>query len=128
MKLILNDVPLLVILNKINNGEYFDLEIDELIITNNSNPQYSQIVIRPSLIDITNKVLETIGDSKIETDLVETEILEFICFIQIINEEGKQVLVNQSLTEMILIDNSILNSTGWNLRYFGESTIIKDNI
>lgn len=123
MKLILNDVPLLVILNKINNGEYFDLEIDELIITNNSNPQYNQIIIRPSLIDITNKVLETIGDSKIETTLVETEILEFICFTQTIDEEGKQVLMNQSLTEMFLIDNSILNSTGWELRYFGEFPI-----
>lgn len=123
MKVLINNAPLLVILNKINNGEYFTLEIDELLITNTSNPQYSQIVIRPSLIDITNKVLETIGDSKIETTLVETEILEFICFTQTIDEEGKQVLMNQSLTEMFLIDNSILNSTGWELRYFGEFPI-----
>lgn len=96
-------------------------DINELLITNKTLSKYDKIVIKPCTINITEQILEVLSDTQIKPELVESELNEFICYTKAIDEEsGKEILLNQSLTETILIDSEILNSTGWSLLDFSQ--------
>ena len=94
-------------------------DINELLIVNKTQSKYDKIVIKPCTINITEQILEVLSDTQIKPELVESE---FICYTKAIDpDENKDILLNQSLTEMILIDSEILNSTGWSLLDFSEN-------
>ena len=105
-------------------------DINELLIVNNQNSKYNKIVIKPCTINITEQILEVLADTKIKPEFIDTELNEFICYTKTIVDEDSQahehsssnqeLLLNQSLSEMILIDSEILNSTGWKLIDFSD--------
>ncbi len=117
------------IVTSILNGTAGFSDINELLIINKVNTKYDKIVIKPCTINITEQILEVLSDTKIKPEFVESDLNEFICYTKTIdNSEGNddigensvEILLNQSLTEMILIDSEILNSTGWTLLDFTE--------
>lgn len=95
-------------------------DINELLIVNKTQSKYDKIVIKPCTIDITEQILEVLSDTQIKPELVESELNEFICYTKAVDEDGKETLFNQSLTETMLIDSEIMNSTGWSLLDFSQ--------
>lgn len=96
---------------------------DLLIICATDNEVFKQIVIKPSVVDISKNILEFIGDKHESVDLVEDELLEFIVLTMVdeqVDEHGKKqkCLVNQSLSEYITLFpdiNEFMSSNIWKL-------------
>lgn len=90
---------------------------DLLIICCTETDMFKQIVIKPSIVDVSKNMLEFIGDRHETVDLLEDELLEFIV-LTVVDEDGKKCLVNQSLTEYIMLFpdiNEFMNSNIWKL-------------
>lgn len=95
---------------------------DLLIVCATDNEVFKQIVIKPSVIDISKNILEFIGDKHESVDLVEDELLEFIVLTMVdeLDDTGKKqkCLVNQSLSEYITLFpniNEFMSSNIWKL-------------
>ncbi len=111
--IILENQSLSTIISYVINGVS---EVDELLITNTTNKKYSEIAIKPCTIDISNNILEFLSVTQTKTELLETDLFDFICYTKSIDAETNQSRINSmSLMELIFIDKEILNSTGWNL-------------
>ena len=97
---------------------------DLLIVCATNNEVFKQIIIKPSIIDISKNILEFIGDKHESVDLVEDELLEFIVLTMVDEQDdiGKKqkCLVNQSLSEYITLFpdiNEFMSSNIWKLVY-----------
>lgn len=121
MQVIYNNQKLSYILSAVLDGTAGFANINDLLITNHSESKYNEIAIKPCSINITEQILEVLSETKIKPELIDTELNEFICYTKTIDSEtNEEILLNQSLTEMILIDSEILNSIGWRLTDFSE--------
>ena len=67
------------IINQIIEGG-FGIDSNDFLITNNSNEKFKQFAIKSCSINITDKVVEAIGDLNLEIDGFENEVLDFIVF------------------------------------------------
>ena len=101
------------IINQIIEGG-FGIDSNDFLITNNSNEKFKQFAIKSCSINITDKVVEAIGDLNLEIDGFENEVLDFIVFTVHNDEENQKICYCATLSELIILYDDILVSDGWN--------------
>ncbi len=96
-----------------------DVDIDDLLIVyTGDNNLFKNVVIKPTVIDLSQKVLNILDILNTKFDFFETELIEYIVYTVAIDEDGKKILMNVSLTEYLFMfenQEDLLSINNWKL-------------